>query len=327
MSRFADRLFEAVREKESALVVGIDPEPAKIPAHLFTGAWPSRRKRIAEGVRRFASEILEATADVAVAVKPQLAHFERLGCDGMAVYEEVVERAHALGLLVIADGKRGDIGSTAEQYAAAYLGGPAPCETIPREREGVEALLAEADAEGPKADALTVNPYLGSDGIRPFLHRTKLGKGLFLLAKTSNPSSGELQDLEVAPAGSPGAGAGRRVYEVVGEWAEGWCAAEAGRWGYGSAGLVVGATHPRELAALRAAFPHVPFLVPGVGAQGATAGDVAGAFDSRGLGAVVNASRSILYAYLEEPGSSFAAAARRAAVALRDALRWAAPLR
>lgn len=319
MTSFADRLFSAVRQKESALVVGIDPEPEKIPPQLFGGKGSARR-RVAEGVRRFSLAILEAVHDVATAVKPQLAHFERLGFEGLAAYEEVVERARALGLLVIADGKRGDIGSTAEQYAAAYLGGPLVIGDA-----GEADLLAEADAEGPKADALTVNPYLGSDGIEPFLARTEHGKGVFLLAKTSNPSSSELQDLVVGPAG--GEGRGRKVYEVVGEWAERRCASGAGSSGYGSVGIVVGATHPRELSALRAALPHVPFLVPGVGAQGGTAEDVAGAFDRRGLGAVVNASRSILYAYLSDPGSSFEAAARRAARALRDALRRAAPLR
>lgn len=316
---FADRLFGAVREKESALVVGIDPEPARIPPQLF-GKSGSARKRAADGVRRFCLAILEAVCDVAVAVKPQLAHFERLGFEGMAVYEEMVESAHSLGLLVIADGKRGDIGSTAEQYAAAYLGCLAAGDA------GEAGLLAEADAEGAKADALTVNPYVGSDGIEPFLARTRQGRGIFLLAKTSNPSSADLQDLVVAaPPG--GAAAGRKVYEVVGEWAERWCAAGVGRFGYGSAGIVVGATHPRELKELRAALPHVPFLVPGVGAQGATAKDVAGAFDRLGLGAVVNASRSILYAYLADPGASFEAAARRAALSLRDALRRAAPVR
>ena len=320
MTPFADRLFGAVRDKESALVVGIDPEPVKIPPELF-GREGSARRRAAEGVRRFCLAVLEAVCDAAVAAKLQLAHFERLGFEGMAVYEELVERARSLGLLVIADGKRGDIGSTAEQYAAAYLG------RLPAaEGEGEAGLLAEADAEGPKADAVTVNPYLGSDGIEPFLARTKQGKGLFLLAKTSNPSSSELQDLVVAaPPGREGAG--RKLYEVVGEWAESWCAAAAGSYGYGSAGIVVGATHPRELRELRAAFPHVPFLVPGVGVQGATAEDVAGAFDRSGLGAVVNASRSILYAYLADPGASFEAAARRAALSLRDALRRAAPLR
>lgn len=321
MNPFADRLFEAVQKKESALVVGIDPEPSKLPDELFGGEGASKRRLVAEAVRRFSLEVLHATHDAAVAVKPQLAYFERLGFEGMAVYEELVREAQSLGLLVIADGKRGDIGSTAEQYAMAFLG-----PSSPENGSGAERLVAEADAEGPKADALTVNPYLGSDGIRPFLARTRAGKGLFLLAKTSNPSSSELQDLRVSAAGA-GEGSGRRVYEVVGEWAEAWCREGLGRLGYGSAGLVVGATHPRELKALRAACPHVPFLVPGVGAQGATAEDVAAAFDRRGLGAVVNASRSILYAYLNEPGASFTAAARRAALSLRDALRRAAPLR
>lgn len=344
---FADRLFAAVQEKESPLVVGIDPDPGLIPRTLFDrpAAGAGAREALARGVQRFAEEIIAAVAAYTCAVKPQLAYFERLGPPGLAAYEATVACARAHGLLVIADGKRNDIAQTAKQYAVAYLGrGDGPRDgdgrpsgaAEPGERgegagkeETVEALIAAADREGPKADALTVNGYMGRDTLAPFLESAGSDGGLFVLVKTSNPSSGDLQDrLILGGSGAPGecGEEGTRVAELVGGWLEEHNRRHAGRLGYGNLGAVVGATYPEELASLRRRLPHTPFLIPGFGAQGGTAADVAGGFDARGLGAVVNASRSILYAYRELPGMPLAKAAARKAREARDALAKAAGL-
>jgi len=329
---FSDRLFGACREKGSAVVVGIDPDPLLIPRSYFPDPFPeiNRREALARGVVDFAGDVIHAVHDVAVAIKPQLAHFERLGAPGIAAFEQVVQLGREAGLLVIADGKRNDIGSTAEMYAAAYLGARRlQSKSRSEAADSFESLLAGAEAEGPKADALTVNPYLGWDGIEPFLDRGEGATGLFVLVKTSNPSSGELQDLEVigdrdGRGASPelaligGSDGPYSVADVVAASLERASAARQGALGYGPVGAVVGATYPAELERLRRLMPHVPILIPGFGAQGGTADDVALGFDSNGLGAVVNASRSILYAY--RAGGTVAEASRRAAVEMRDAL-------
>lgn len=324
---FADRLFAAVLEKESPLVVGIDPDPRQIPPQVFGRPRPNEGVRafLARGVQRFSEAIIAAVAPHACAVKPQLAYFERLGPDGLGAYEAVVACARAHGLLVIADGKRGDIASTASQYAAAYLGeGPGR----PAAGEGAgeaEKWLTAADLEGPKADALTVNGYMGRDSLAPFLNALDWGRGAFVLVKTSNPSSGDLQDrrllAEGEGPGEPGQGAAVSVAELVGGWLEAYNRERAGTWGYGPLGAVVGATFPDELTRLRRALPHTPFLVPGFGAQGGGIGDVAGGFDGRGLGAVVNASRSVLYAYRDSGEQAFDRAAARKAREIKEALK------
>lgn len=321
---FADRLFSAVKEKGSPLVVGIDPDPALIPRALFDTptSETGRRHTLARGVQRFAEEIIAAVAEYACAVKPQLAYFERLGPPGISAYEATVECAREHGLLVIADGKRNDIAQTAQQYAVAYLGRAENGSS--GEEDEVAAWLIEADREGPKADALTVNGYMGRDTLAPFLRSAGKAGGLFVLVKTSNPSSGDLQDRAVLAGGREAAGEGGaegiRVAELVGQWLEEHNRGQAGNLGYGNLGAVVGATYPEELASLRQRLPHTPFLIPGFGAQGGTAADVAGGFDERGLGAVVNASRSVLYAYREVPDVSFAVAAANKARELRDVL-------
>lgn len=324
---FADRLFDAVLHKRSPLVVGIDPDLRLIPSSLFdlSSARKSARGALAQGVERFAVRIIQAVADFACAVKPQLAYFERLGPAGLEAYEATVECAKDHGLLVIADGKRNDIAQTAKEYAAAYLGGGG--EAAKTEERDVAGWLAAADREAPKADALTVNPYLGRDSLVPFLERLNLGQGLFVLVKTSNPSSGDLQDQVIAPAQGPaGDTGGTRVYERVGVWLEEYNQERPGRYGYGSVGAVIGATYPGELSSLRRLLPRTPFLIPGVGAQGAKAEDVAAGFDGKGLGAVVNVSRGILYAYREAPGISFEKAAAGRAKELQKELAKVAGL-
>lgn len=253
------------------------------------------RLEIAErALTQFGCDVVEAVAPYAVAVKPQLAYFEPYGSYGLRAYETIVAAAREAGLLVVADGKRNDIGSTAEAYAAAFLGEESPL----------------------SADAVTVNAYLGDDGIEPFLAQAREhGKGIFVLVKTSNPSSGQFQDLEAD---------GRPVYEHVAGAVERWNQ-PIGESGYGQAGAVVGATYPEQLGQLRATMPHAVFLVPGFGAQGGTADDVVGAFDENGLGAVVNSARQVIFAYRDPAwqGADHREAQATAARTARDQLNAA----
>jgi orotidine-5'-phosphate decarboxylase len=284
-ARFADRLCCAVERKESPVVVGLDPQLDQLPAFLrracqsVYGATP---RAAAEALWQFNRTLIDAVYDLVPAVKPQLACYECYGVEGLRAYVRTVRYAREAGLLVIADGKRNDIGSTAAFYADAFLGHP------PLFDQDVPAEFA--------ADALTVNGYLGGDGIGPFVERAeRYGTGLFVLVKTSNASSGDVQDLEVA---------GRPLYEHMGALVERWGESTRSACGYSSVGAVVGATYPEQGCRLRALMPHTLFLVPGYGTQGATAADVVGCFDPQGRGAVVNASRSICFAYQREPYAS-----------------------
>lgn len=300
-TNFADRLAAAVLAKKSQVCVGLDPRLEALPAPLLAkhrqGAGDPR-ERVAACFREFGSAIIDAVAPFAVAVKPQLACFEQYGPPGLAAFEALCQRAADRGLLVIADAKRGDIGVSAQAYSAAFLGRP-----------------AGLDGEMPAlpVDALTVSPLFGSDGIRPFLDDcAAFGKGLFILVKTSNPGSVELQDLRLEEGG--------RFYERVAARVAVWGEELSGSEGYSSVGAVVGATHAGAVAALRRLLPNAFFLLPGYGAQGAAAADVAAAFDSRGLGALVTASRSIIYASV---AAGYAEAAGRSARLMRDEL-WQA---
>lgn len=296
---FADRLADAVRAKNSTLVVGLDPQLERLPAALrraAQAAQPDAREAAAAALRAFDAAVIEAVAPFAVAVKPQSAYYERWGAPGVAAYEHAVQAAREAGLLVLGDIKRGDIGSTASAYAEGHL------------------VCAEHPAA--RADAVTLNPYLGSDSVAPFLAAMAAqGGGCFVLVRTSNPSAAELQDLRVD---------GRPLHEHVAALVARWGAAQLGACGYSSVGAVVGATAPAELRRLRALLPQQWFLVPGVGAQGATADDVAAAYDGAGLGALVNSSRGILYAYGDPDAPDWQARVREAARTLRDQLRQAA---
>ena len=287
---FADRLFEAVRAKDSRLCVGLDPRPDLLPPDL-TGS-------LIERTEAFCTAICEATAPYAVAVKPQSAYFEALAPDGLACMWRIAACARELGLLVIIDAKRNDIGSTAEAYASACLGLHAACAT-----------------SAPLADAVTVNGYLGFDGIEPFVRMAyEHGTGLFVLVKTSNPGSGQLQDLKLD--------SGLMVYQHMADLVAGWGQELIGESGYSAVGAVVGATFPGQLAELRQRVPTVPFLVPGYGFQGATAEDVVAAFNGSGLGALINSSRGIIFAYRKREGT-FVEAAVEAAQEARDAINAA----
>lgn len=292
---FGERLVEAVIQRRSHVVVGLDPDYDSLPEELRAShpsdAYGSEESMKAACYREFLEGILDAVGDDAIAVKMQLAYFEALGSVGYEVYESLIQPARTRGLLVIADGKRGDIGSTAEAYARAHL-------------------------ETAGADAVTVNPYLGTDSVEPFLRRAnEQGKGMFVLVKTSNPSSADVQDLELVEGGS--------VYHGVARLVSRWGSESKGSSGYSSVGAVVGATHPRVGAELRLLMPGIPFLVPGYGAQGATATDLQGFFGDDGKGAVVNSSRAILYAFRKHQGSSWQDAARLEVREMRSAL-WRA---
>lgn len=297
MSHFADRLAAAMLARNSRVCVGLDPEPDRLPPDLRAVAQQGPHEAT-QAVGLFCHALLDAVAPLAAVVKPQAAYFEALGPAGYSVLWEVIGYARRLDLPVILDAKRSDIGSTAAAYAAAYF----------RPAGGLT---------GP--DALTVNPYLGSDGVQPFIEAGCPEHGVYVLVKTSNPSSGELQDLRTATPAGP-----RVIYRQMGERVAEWGAGSIGEYGYSCVGAVVGATYPEQLSELREWLPTVPFLVPGYGAQGGSAADVAGAFDDRGLGAVVNSSRGIIYAGAQEPYATsddldgYVAAAAAAAQAMRD---------
>src|SRR3954453_20477714 len=287
---FADRLAEAVTERRSQLVVGLDPRLDLLPLELRGDAHVGR-PAAAEATARFCCGIIDAVAPYAVAVKPQLAFFEVLGSDGFAAFERVVGYARAAGLLVIVDGKRGDIGSTARAYADAYL----------EASEGRERL----------ADALTVNPYLGRDSLEPFVAACRRGGGgIFCLVKTSNAGSADVQDLTL----SDGRPLWQHVALLVRELGEELIA----DCGLSNVGAVVGATHPRAVADARKLLPQSILLLPGVGAQGATPADIARAFTSGPGSALVTASRSVMYAYLKREGDWRAAAGAEAARLQRE---------
>jgi orotidine-5'-phosphate decarboxylase len=263
---FTDQLASAVCRLASPVVVGLDPRWEQLPDSFRAGgdaSWNTQAKAYAT----FSNGVVDVVAPLVPAVKIQAAFFEELGPAGMLAMGQVIEHARSRGLLVILDGKRNDIGSTAVAYARGYLG----------------------QASAWRADALTISPYLGDDSLQPFVDvAEERGAGLFVLVKTSNPGSGMLQDL-VAD--------GQKTYRRVARHVELLATETAGESGYGSVGAVVGATYPRQLAELRAAMPHTWFLVPGFGSQGGTAADVAAAFDDRGRGAIVNNSRGILFAH------------------------------
>src|SRR5215208_1305522 len=286
VSAFGDRLAEAIERKRSQLVVGLDPRLDLLPVEL-------RGDPPAVAVSRFSRGIVDAVAPHAVAIKPQLAFFEALGPEGMRSLEEVCAYARAAGLLVIADGKRGDIGSTARAYAAAYL--------EPR------------DDEAPLADALTVNPYLGGDSLEPFLQACRLhGAGIFCLVRTSNAGAIDVQELTLSD--------GRRVWQHVAALVDEWGADLVGDRGLSSVGAVVGATVPRAVGEARRLLPRSVLLLPGVGAQGATPADVARAFTSGPASALVTASRSVIYAYRSGDGVDWRTAAGGEAARLRAEL-------
>ena len=291
-------LIEKIKETKAPICVGLDPMLVYIPDEVKQAAFAEKGENLegaAEACLRFNEAILRETADLIPAVKPQIAMYEQFGIPGLIAYEKTVRLAKELGLIVIADVKRGDIGSTSAAYAEGHLG---------------SITIGEKQFFPFDADMATVNPYLGSDGVKPFLEVCgRCDKGIFVLVKTSNPSSGELQDQLID--GEP---LYARVADLTSAWGE---SLMEGAWS--NVGAVVGATYPKMLAELRARMPHTFFLIPGYGAQGGKAEDLAVAFNERGEGGIVNSSRGIIAAWKQEKyqnfgAEAFADAARQATV-------------
>ncbi len=275
MTHFADRLVAAVRRCKTPTLVGIDPRLGNLPQPLQPTSSNPSNEEIAEAFTAFGKGIVDVVAPLVPAVKPQAAFFEQLGPCGMTALGEIIQYARTRGLLVITDGKRNDIGSTATAYAHGFLG---PSESTPF-----------------TSDCLTVSPYLGEDSLEPFVDVASAnGNGIFVLVKTSNPGGGRFQDL--IADGQP---VYRHVASLVNELAE--KTRGSSDHPYGAVGAVVGATYPEQLFELREAMPNTFFLVPGFGAQGGGAADVAGGFDQNGLGAIINSSRGIIFAHQREP--------------------------
>ena len=300
-----DRLIEKIVEKQNPTVAGLDPKMAYIPEYIKKESFEKYGKTLAgaaDAILTYNKGLIDELCDIVPAIKPQCAYYEMYGWQGMKALAETIEYAKSKGMFVITDGKRNDIGTTMEAYAIAHLG------------------VTDIDGEAEEAfggDALTVNGYLGTDGIKPLIDIcNKKDKGIFVLAKTSNPSSGELQNLEFTN--------GETVYLHMGRMCEQWGEDLTGKYGYSGVGAVVGATYPEMLTELRKELPKTFFLVPGYGAQGGGAKDCQGAFDSNGIGAIVNSSRGIMCAWQKEEGldeKDYAKAARREAIRMRDDLK------
>ncbi|MDD2418163.1 MAG: orotidine-5'-phosphate decarboxylase [Oscillospiraceae bacterium] len=295
-----DRLIDAIKRTGNPSVAGLDPKLEYIPEYIVKTAFDEHGQTLegaAEALWIYNKGIIDALCDIVPAVKPQAAYYEMYGWPGMRALALTIEYAKSKGMYVITDGKRNDIGSTMEAYASAHLGVT---------RVGSNKISAFG------GDALTVNGYLGKDGIMPLLEVCKsFDSGIFVLVKTSNPSSGDLQDKIIED---------RPVYYHMGQLCEEWGRMLPGKYGYSGVGAVVGATWPEQLSELRAQLPHTFFLVPGYGAQGGGAADVKGAFDNDGIGGVVNSSRAILCAWKKEgcAPEDYASAARREALRMKD---------
>lgn len=280
------QLIEKIKKTKAPICVGLDPMLSYVPEHIVNKSFETFGETLegaADAIWQFNKEIIDHTYDLIPSVKPQIAMYEQFGIEGLMVYKKTVDYCHEKGLIVIGDAKRGDIGSTSAAYATGHLG---------------RVKVGNSSYSGFNTDFLTVNPYLGTDGVKPFVEEcNKEDKGLFVLVKTSNPSSGEFQDRLID---------GRPLYE--------WVAEKVVEWGqasmdgeYSNVGAVVGATYPEMSRILRKLMPNTYFLVPGYGAQGGTAADLKHCFNEDGLGAVVNSSRGIIAAYKQEKYAAFGA--------------------
>ena len=296
-----DRLIDNIIEKQNPTVAGLDPKLDYVPASIKDACFAQYGKTLegaAAALLAFNKAIIDQIYDIVPAVKPQAAYYEMYGWQGVKALAETIAYAREKGMFVITDGKRNDIGTTMEAYATAHLG------TTDVAGESIDAF---------GADALTVNGYLGTDGIKPLVQMCKeKDKGIFVLVKTSNPSSGELQDMTLTNGAS--------VYEQMGSMCERWGEELGGKYGYSGVGAVVGATYPEQLKEMREKAPHTFFLVPGYGAQGGGANDAKNAFDKNGLGAIINSSRGIMCAWKKQglTEEDFAAAARAEALRMKE---------
>lgn len=296
------QLIQKMQQKNAPIVVGLDPMLSYIPEFVKENAYKEKGETLAgaaEAIWQYNKTLVDAVADLVPAVKPQIAMYEQFGIEGLITYKRTIDYCKEKGLIVIGDVKRGDIGSTSEAYAIGHLG---------------KVAVGSKQYYGFDEDFVTVNPYLGSDGIQPFLEVCKEeGKGIFVLVKTSNKSSGEFQDQLID---------GKPLYELVAKKVDEWgkCVRDNG---YSNVGAVVGATYPEIGKSLRKLMPNTFFLVPGYGAQGGKGADLAHYFDSEGLGAIVNSSRGIIAAYKQPAYETFGPecygdAARQAVIDMRE---------
>ncbi len=304
------KLIDEIVKKDAPIVVGLDPNLKFVPEFLMKEAAEELGEAgpleiAAEAVWKFNKAIIDAVYDLIPAVKPQSAMYEQFGIPGLITYQKTIDYAREKGLIIIGDVKRGDIGSTSEAYAIAHLGA-----------QMIDGKRVTAFDE----DFATVNPYLGTDGIKPFVNVcNECDKGIFVLVKTSNPSSGEFQDVKTED--------GRCIFELVAEKVNEWGSLSMdGK--YSNVGAVVGATYPEQGRLLRKAMPNTFILAPGYGAQGATADDLTDFFDEDGLGAIVNSSRGIIAAYQKDAykqfgEENFAQASRAAAIDMNEDMRRA----
>lgn len=302
-----NKLVEKIEQLSAPIVVGLDPMLDFVPQHILTKAFNEKGENIegvAEAIWQYNKGIIDATYDLIPAVKPQIAMYEQFGIEGLKVFKQTVDYCKEKGLVVIGDIKRGDIGSTSAAYAIGHLG---------------KVTIGGKSYRGFDEDFVTLNPYMGSDGITPFIDVCKEeDKGLFILVKTSNPSSGEFQDQLVD---------GKPLYELVGKKVAEWGELHMGNT-YSNIGAVVGATYPEMGKILRAMMPKTYILVPGYGAQGGKAEDLVHYFNKDGLGAIVNSSRGIIAAYKQKGYEKFGAeayadASRQAVIDMREDLKQA----
>lgn len=303
MEKAIDRLIKKIKQTNNPTVLGLDPRYEMLPK-VVTQKYSKDLEGVAKAILEYNKEIIDEVHTIIPAVKPQIAFYEMFGIYGIKVFKETCNYAKEKGMIVIADAKRGDIGSTAEGYSNAFLG---------------KTPIGEDLEKVFDVDFLTVNPYMGTDCVKPFIEDCKkYNKGLFILVKTSNPSSGELQDLKLEN--------GQEVYKRVAELVKNWGKELIGEYGYSSIAAVVGATYPKQLQELRSLVPNTFFLIPGYGAQGGKAEDIALAFDKNSIGGIVNASRSLMCAYKSEKWKNkfeekdYAKATRAEAIRMRDEL-------
>ena len=282
-----NKLINKIQKTKAPIVVGLDPMLSYVPEHIQKKAFAEYGETLegaAEAIWQFNKEIVDKTYDLIPAVKPQIAMYEQFGIEGLKAYKKTVDYCKSKDLVVIGDIKRGDIGSTSAAYAVGHLG---------------KVQVGSKTYAGFDEDFATVNPYLGSDGVKPFIDVCKQeNKGLFILVKTSNPSSGEFQDQKID---------GKPLYELVGEKVAQWGEEHMGESGYSYVGAVVGATYPEQGEILRKVMPKSFILVPGYGAQGGKGKDLVHFFNEDGLGAIVNSSRGIIAAYKQEDYAKFGA--------------------
>ena len=303
MKNIIDQLIEKIKIMKNPTVIGLDPRYEMLPK-CVKEKYPKTLEGVGQAIIEYNKALIDAIYDIIPAIKPQIAFYEMYGIPGMQAFKVTCEYAKQKGMFVIADIKRGDIGSTAQGYSNAYLG---------------KTKIEENEQSLYDIDFVTVNPYMGTDCVKPFIDDCKkYNKGLFILVKTSNPSSGELQDEKLEN--------GEEVYTRVAKYVEKWGEELRGEYKYSSISAVVGATYPEQLKQLRQIAPHTYFLIPGYGAQGGKAEDIALGFDENGLGGIVNASRSLMCAYKSEmwkdkfEEKDYAKATRAEAIRMKEEL-------